>query len=198
VVVSQGAVVRGRLVNHGTPVAGAEIGLIPRDRGGFGGHLKVIGDPYEEIRVGTQADGSFVLADVPTPIGWYVYPKMESVSKPLAGQPVECDTRHTGEILNVGDIQLKHGHHLKGKVVLRDGARIPDGMRVIVSADHAWDSQIVPLQQDGSFECSGLPAGSYDISPAVRGYKPTEELKHLTIDHDIDDLTIMLAPAPRP
>ena len=66
VTVFRGAVVRGRLANHGSPVAGAEIGLIPRNRGGFGGNLQVIGDPYEEIRVGTQEDGSFILADVPT------------------------------------------------------------------------------------------------------------------------------------
>jgi hypothetical protein len=99
VVVSSGAVVRGRLVDHGTPVAGAEIGLIPRDRGGFGGNLKIIGEPYEEVRVGTQADGSFVLADVPTPVSWYVYPKMESLSGAGAAQPVECDTKRIGEIL---------------------------------------------------------------------------------------------------
>ena len=67
VVMSPGAVVRRRLLDHGAPVSGAEIGLIPRNRGGFGGNLKIMGDPYEEIRVGTQADGSFVLADVPTP-----------------------------------------------------------------------------------------------------------------------------------
>jgi hypothetical protein len=57
-------------MDHGTPVSGAEIGLIPRNRGGFSGKLKVLGDPYDEIRVGTQADGSFVLADVPAPVGW--------------------------------------------------------------------------------------------------------------------------------
>ena len=198
VMISQGAVVRGRLVDHGTPVAGAEIGLIPRNRGGFGGNLKVVGDPYEEIRVGTQADGSFVLADVPTPIGWYVYPKMASASKAVAAQPLECDTKHSGEILNVGDIQLKHGHRLRGKLVLRGGASIPDGMRVIISANRAWDSQVVPLHPDGSFECSGLPTGSYDISPAVRGYRPAEELRNVPIDHDIDKLTIVLEPQPRP
>lgn len=196
--VAPGAVVRGRLVYHGTPVAGAEIGLIPRNRAGFGGNLKITGDPYEEIRVGTQADGSFVLADVPRSIGWYVYPKMESVSPSFAGQPIECDTNHKGEIVNVGDIQLEHGHYLKGKVVLRDGASIPDGMRVIISANHISDSQVVSLHQDGSFECSELPTGSYNVSPAVRGYRSTEELNNLTIDHDMDDLKIMLTPVSRP
>ena len=193
VVVSRGAVVRGRLVDRGTPVAGAEIGIIPRDRGGFGGNLKIVGDPYEEIRVGTQADGSFVLPDVPTPIGWYVYPKMESVAaNGLAAQPLECDTKRPGEILNVGDIQLGRGHRLRGKVVLRDGTAIPDGMRVLVIANRAWDSQVVSLHSDGGFECAGLPTGSYDISPAVRGYRPEEEIKNMTIDHDVGNLTIML------
>ncbi len=191
VVVAPGAVVRGRLMDHGAPVAGAEVGLIPRNRGGFGGNLKIMGDPYEEIRVGTQADGTFVLADVPTAIGWYAYPKMESLSK-SRGQPVECDSKNAGEVVDVGDLQLEPGHHLRGKVVLRKGGTIPEGMRVIISAHRAWDSQLVPLRQDGSFECSGLPTGSYDVMPGVRGYRPSEEVKNMTIDHDVDDLRIVL------
>ena len=123
---------------------------------------------------------------------------MESVSNSRAAQPVQCDTKYKGEILNVGDIRLEHGHRLKGKVVLRDGARIPNGMRVIISADRAWDSQVVPLNQDGSFECGGLPTGSYDVNPAVRGYTPVQEPMSLTIDRDIDDLTIVLTRTSRP
>jgi hypothetical protein len=100
--------------------------------------------------------------------------------------------------LNVGDIQLEPGHRVRGKVVLPNGASIPDGMRVIISANRAWDRQVVPLQQDGGFECRGLPTGSYDISPGVRGYQPAQELENVTIDHDIDDLKIVLAPASHP
>ncbi len=192
VVVAPGAVVRGRLMDHGAPVAGAEVGLIPRNRGGFGGNLKIMGDPYEEIRVGTQADGTFVLADVPGAIGWYVYPKMESLSKSRAGQPVECDSKNAGEVVDVGDLQLEPGHYLRGKVVLPKGGMIPEGMRVIISAHRAWDSQLVPIRQDGSFECNGLPTGSYDVMPGVRGYRPAEEVKNMTIDHDVDDLRIVL------
>ena len=51
ITVSDGALIRGRLVNHGNPVAGAEVGLIAQNRGGFGDKLKVIGNPYEEIRI---------------------------------------------------------------------------------------------------------------------------------------------------
>ena len=65
--VSDGALIRGHLVNHGRPVAGAEVGLIAQDRGGFLDKLKVFGHPYEEIRIGTQEDGSFVITNVPAP-----------------------------------------------------------------------------------------------------------------------------------
>jgi hypothetical protein len=70
ITVSDGALIRGRLVNHGQPVAGAEVGLIAQDRGGFLDKLKVFGHPYEEIRIGTQEDGSFVITNVPAPVDW--------------------------------------------------------------------------------------------------------------------------------
>lgn len=198
VILSEGAVVRGRLLNHGTPVANAEISIIARNRGGFGGNLKIIGNPYDEIRVGTQADGSFVLADVPTPVVWYLYAKMESLPEGLATEAVQCATKLGGEVVNVRDLQLEAGHRLKGRIALRDGAPIPDGMRVIISSDSAWDSQVVPLHSDGRFECSGLPTGSYDVVPSVRGYRPSEAIRNLPIDHDVDDLNIVLEPEPRP
>jgi hypothetical protein len=80
VTVSDGAVVRGRLVNHGKPVAGVQLGLFPQHRGGFGANLKIIGDPYEEIRIGTQPDGTFVITNVPAHVDWYVYGKMDSIA----------------------------------------------------------------------------------------------------------------------
>jgi hypothetical protein len=78
--VSDGAVIRGRLMDHGKPLGGVEIGLLPQKRGGFGDKLKIIGDPYEEVRIGTQEDGSFVIPNVPAPVNWYVYGKMESIA----------------------------------------------------------------------------------------------------------------------
>lgn len=78
--VSDGAVIRGRLLDHEKPMAGAEIGLFPRNPGAGGVDIEIIGDPYEEIRIGTQEDGSFVIPNVPAPVNWYVYGKMESIA----------------------------------------------------------------------------------------------------------------------
>jgi acetylornithine deacetylase/succinyl-diaminopimelate desuccinylase-like protein len=65
ITLTDGAVVRGRLVENGKPVGNAEVGLIGRPRGGYGANLQLSGYPYEEIRIGTQRDGRFVITNVP-------------------------------------------------------------------------------------------------------------------------------------
>jgi Carboxypeptidase regulatory-like domain len=91
--VSDGAVIRGRLMDHGKPMAGAEVGLSPRHHGGFRQDLKIYGDPYREIRISTQEDGSFVIPNVPAPVDWYIYGKMESIAALGATPLVECATK---------------------------------------------------------------------------------------------------------
>jgi hypothetical protein len=192
-------VVRGRLVNRGKPVAGAELGLIARERGGFGGNLKIIGNPYDEIRIGTQQDGSFVVTNVPASVDWYVYGKMESIATLGATQPLEFSTGRDNEEVNVGDIEIRPGHRLGGKVTLSDGAAIADGMRITIGSKDAWDSQTVAIGRDGRFEFVGIPAGKYDVFPSVRGYRlqGNDDPIDMTVDRDRDDLAITLAPATR-
>ena len=172
VTVSDGAVVRGRLVNKGKPVAGAELGLIARDRGGYGADLKIIGNPYEEVRIGTQQDGTFVIPNVPTGVEWYVYGKMESIASLGATAPVRFTTVRDGEEVNAGDVEIRTGYRLGGKITLTDGAAIADGMRITIGAKDVWDSQTVVIGRDGRFEFRGIPAGQYEISTSVRGYHP--------------------------
>ncbi len=194
ITVSDGALIRGRLVNHGKPVAGAEVGLIAQNRGGFDNKLKVVGNPYEEIRIGTQEDGSFVIPNVPTPVDWYVYGKMEAITALGATDPVKCTTRRDSEEVNVGDIQIIPGHRMRGRITLSDGAAMTDGMHVTISADRSpQDTQIAAIGHNGDFEFANLPTGKYAIIPAVRGYR-LQSLE-ATIDRDIDDFAIALDPA---
>jgi hypothetical protein len=197
ITVSDGALIRGRLVNHGKPVAGAEVGLIAQDRGGFLDKLKVFGHPYEEIRIGTQEDGSFVITNVPAPVDWYVYGKMEAITALGATDPVKCTTTRDSEEVNVGDIQIIPGHRLRGRITLSDGGAMADGMRVTISADRAWDSQTAVIGHDGHFEFVSLPTGKYEIFTSVLGYR-LQKNRHIieaTIDRDIDDFAIALDPA---
>jgi|SRR5580698_7995368 hypothetical protein len=103
--VTEGATVRGRLVENGKPVGNAEVGLIARERG-MGAELK-IGSPYEEIRIGTQTDGTFVITNAPAPVDWYVSAKMESLAGRGDTVPLECATKTDGEDVDVGDIQVR-------------------------------------------------------------------------------------------
>ncbi len=197
ITIFDGTAIRGRLLNQGKPVAGAEIGLIAQERGGFRDHLKIFGNPYPEIRIGTQRDGSFLIPNVPVPVAWYVYAKMESIASLGATNPVKASTVRDGELLNVDDLEIVHGRQLRGRVTLSDGAGISDGMRVTIGADRVWDSQTVLIGPDGTFVFEGLPTGKYQIFPSVRGYRlhnkqPTIEM---LIDKDIDTFALVLEPA---
>jgi uncharacterized GH25 family protein len=194
IAVSEGAVVRGRLMNHGKPVAGAELGLIPRNTGGFSSKFKISGDPYEEIRIGTQDDGSFVITNVPAPVNWYGYGKMESIGGLGATDHMKCATVRDGEEVDVGDIEIHPGHRLRGKVTLSDGAVIADGMRVTVTSEGGTgDSQTVLIGRDGHFEFVSLPTGDYQIFASVRGYESgANQDASTTVDRDVDGFIIKL------
>jgi Carboxypeptidase regulatory-like domain len=170
ITVGDGAVVRGRLVEDGKPVGNAEVGLIGRPRGGYGPNLLLMGYPYEEVRIGTQPDGRFVITNVPIPADWNVYGKMESLAARGATGVVECSTKHDAEIVDIGDIQIKPAYRLRGKVVLSDGKPIPEGMRVTITSERAWDDQTAVLPPDGHFEFMGLAADDYSVFASVKGY----------------------------
>jgi hypothetical protein len=141
----------------------------------------------------------FVIPNVPAPVNWYVYGKMESIAALGATSPVTCATRSEQQEVNVGDIQIQPGHHVHGKVTLSDGAAIAGGMRITVDATKGFDSQTVIIGQDGSFDFAGLPAGDYEIFASIRGYRLSEGRRTIskTVNADIDDVAIVLDPAPR-
>jgi hypothetical protein len=116
----RGATVKGRLVQDGKPVPDAEIGLVGQKQGGFAEALTVVGDPYPEMRVGTQQDGTFIVSDVPAGVQWFVYPKMESVATKGASEPKACITTRPSETVDVGEISLRTGYRLEGRVVLTE------------------------------------------------------------------------------
>ena len=168
--ITEGATIRGRLVQDGKPVGGAEVGLMGSPRGWHDNKLAPSAYPYEEIRIGTQPDGTFIITNVPAPVDCYIYGKMESLARRGATGVIECATKHDKEMVDVGDIQVKPAYHLRGRVVLSDGKPIPDGMRVNIHSEHTLDGQTAMLPPDGHFEFVGLASGSYSIYASVKGY----------------------------
>jgi hypothetical protein len=183
-------------MQSGKPVGNAEIGLIGQAQGGFGPHLTIVGTPYSELRVGTQEDGSFALTNVPVQTNWYVYAKMESVASRGATEPKVCVTTRSEEIVNVGDIQLRPGYRLEGKVLRSDGESVPEGMRVIISSQRVLDSQTAILDKGGHFTFFSLPEGKYSISPAVRGYSFPDghDEVQTTVERNVNDFVYYAGP----
>jgi|SRR5450631_1986232 hypothetical protein len=196
VTVSDGALVKGRLVDNGKPVGGAEIGLGPSQPWFGEDNLAISGSFYDEIRIGTQEDGSFAITNVPAPEKWNIYGKMESIASRGATDPVAIATAHDNQEVDVGNIEIKRGYRLRGKVVLSDHKAVPDGMRIFITSDRARDVQTVLLAADGSFEFVGLAAGKYFLGPSVKGYKRQKDGAEIEalIDHDVDSFVIGLDP----
>jgi Carboxypeptidase regulatory-like domain len=201
---SEGAVIRGRLVANGKGVGNAEVGVIPKDRGGWGPDFKMSGFPFEEMKIGTQEDGSFAITNVPSAVEWYVYGKMASLLGRGATEPVICSVAKEKQQMDLGNIEVKLGHRLRGQVVLGDKNAIPSGMRITIESKSVWDFQTARLGPDGSFEFADLFAGDYTITPAVKGYSLPDGTLSLpvAIDRDVDNWSVVLArqsngPTPR-
>lgn len=196
ITVSNGALLRGRVVKNGKPVGGIEIGLNPRQPWEGGPGLTITGSVYDEIRIGTREDGSFAIPNVPAPEDWEIYGKMESIAPRGAINPVAVTTNHDDQEVNVGDIQIERGYRLQGKVVLSDRKQIADGMRIFISSDTARDVQSALLSTDGTFGFLGLAAGNYTLWASVKGYKVPKANGglHVSINRDVRSFHVLLRP----
>jgi hypothetical protein len=192
----EGAIVRGRLVADGNPVSDAEVGLIATERGGYGPDLNIIGNPYEEMKVGTQKDGTFAITNVPSPVDWYVYGKMESLAGRGATDLVKCATTGDKKTVDLGDVQVTRGHRLEGRVILSDGKPIPAGMEIVITSKRAWDSQTTSLSSDGRFRFADLSAGAFSITPSVKGYALPDGERDVavSIKRDVQGWSVILKP----
>jgi len=212
ITVRDGALVRGRLVQNGRPVAGAELGLLGNPRGSWGDKFVINGSPYDEIRIGTRPDGTFEIANVPVPGNWMIYTKMVSVAGRGASGIIPWATKRDDEIVDLGDVQLKPAYHFRGKVVLSDGSPVAEGMRVTINSETSNDSQTVTLPPSGDFQFDGLAADKYSVFASVKGYSPpsmppisvkaangrvytyTPPPPPISIEHDIENFVLTLHP----
>lgn len=195
-----GVTVTGRVVKDGRPLANVGMGLVQRSRNviGYLGHFEFA----------TDRDGRFTFANIPPTEHWYLYGLMESL-KGTGSIPVRnLDTAAHGAKLDVGDIEVRPGHRLTGRLVLSDGKAIPPGTRVLVSRDEAWDSQTATAGPDGRFSFTDLPEERVSLSTTVPGYHPSPRNASLDllnpfapmgmIRGDFDGLRFLLDPGKEP
>jgi hypothetical protein len=200
ITLGSGVTVTGRVVKDGRPLADIGMGMVQVNRNveGYLGHFEFA----------TDHDGRFAFANIPPNQDWYLYGLMDSL-KGSGSIPVRtAKTEAHGSTLDVGDLEVRPGYRLTGRLVLADGKPVPPETRVLASREGAWDSQTAAVGPDGRFSFSGLPPEQLHLSTTVRGYHPSTRNASLdllnpfgllgTVSGDIDDLRFLLDAGPEP
>ena len=71
---------------------------------------------------------------------------------------------------------------------------MPPDMHVTISADQAWDSQVVTIDSEGTFEFRGLPAGVFSVDAGLRGYHSPDRVTEVLVNRNIDNLVLSMLP----
>ena len=189
ITLNDGATVTGRLLFRGKAVPNAELVMLTLNRANGAG--------YSPMHIGTDEKGRFAMTNVPVGRTWSLAVNPDSLSEPGVAEPRFLSTGHDGEVVNVGDVVLKPGYTLSGRVVLSDGQPVPADMRLTLATDR-FGGRTVTLPPDGRFEIKGLK-GAYTVLPQVRGYRvPDGVYLETLVERDIAGLTITLVPVPAP
>ncbi len=158
-----GAVVRGRVLKDGKPLAGVRVGVSGKDRSSevFAGH-------HETTAAG---DGTFAFNHLPPNTAWYFYGLMASLKQHGAIPPTLVQSSDHGETTDVGDVAVVPGLRLAGKVQTRHGEPLPKGLKLRVGHDSAWDSQASAVDEAGAFTVDGLSPGKIEVSVSQRNWR---------------------------
>jgi hypothetical protein len=196
----EGITVRGRVVQGGKPLAGVAVGAAQKDRN----METFVGD----FQAATNATGAFEIRNVPVEDVLTLYGQLSSLGKHGAVTAREVRTGKSGSVSDVGDLEVKPGHRLSGRVVLADGKPVPAGTRVMLSREEAWDTAQAVVDKEGRFAFIGLPGEQYSLSVNVKGYHLSP--KNASVDllngfrllgvvrEDSAGLRLLLEPGPEP
>ena len=191
---TEGAAITGRVIWNGKPLANVAVGVVSEDRTpeNFTG----------DFEVGTDADGRFAFVNLPPNVRYHVYGQMNTLAAYGTTGIAVVDAGGDGSTTNVGDLVVGRANIVSGRVVLKDGNAIPPNTRLNVGLEDAWDSVLVDLDKDSSFNVGGIPNDTISLSLAVPGYRFSIKNESLDlqnpfrlvgrIDHDITNLMILM------
>ena len=166
-VLTEGASIVGRVVSAGQPVPNVVIGACGKDR--------TMGNFVGSFSVATGADGRFALTELPPNHMYFVYGGMESLSGRGTLPLKHIRSGADGATLDLGDLTIRPGHRLAGRLKLSDRDSLPQGTRLLVGRDQAWDWITLTLGADGRFDLANLPPGeTLSLSTRVPGYRTSE------------------------
>ena len=150
--VSYGVGVRGRVVKDCRPLSGIAVNMDQRNRDS----ARWVGTSSAT----TNEAGQFLIANVLPEEPMVIVASTETLG-PLGYVPSrQLTTGADGTITDVGDLEVRPGHQIVGRVVLSDAAGVTAHTRLTVAREDVNDPQTVELEADGSFRLQNVPKAS--------------------------------------
>ncbi len=204
----EGVTVTGRIVRAGVPAAGAMVTMALTK-------LASCPEVYSPYHQGvTDKQGRFTFRHAFEDGDYEVYTKVGELRGGGLIEPRALHTTKDGAVVELGDLEIRPGRTLAGRVVNGDGRPLEQRMTIV-----AWieRNRLGSLRSDvdanGSFVCAGLPDGvvmvhlSYEppqsrrlwLSPRCASLDPGESSRLIgLLDRDVLDLIIELSPSETP
>lgn len=160
--VPKGTSVKGQLTLDGKPQAGRRVAVVQTQRS-IPNHF------IKSVLAITDSEGRFTFSALPAGQKYAIFSPRDSSGREDSSIKDFLATKTflvkgDEEIRDLGALELQPAHSIDGRVTMSDGSEIPKNLKLTLNRDPAWDLIEVPIQEDGSFQYSGLPPETYEIS----------------------------------
>jgi hypothetical protein len=230
----EGTSIRGRLVRDGRPVTNAPVDLHPANleslildimgaqqasrfettpdgKGGFSSR-RDYAEPARQMR--TDREGMFAFNNLPETAEFWVYSQLGKLPDDGAFAPRRVRTGADKTERDLGDVEVRPGRRLAGRVVFSDGKPPHGNVGAEVSQPYPASSIWSRLAANGQFDFRGLHDGPVRVAIgfsngseyARPGFRLSARNKWVDpqaplqvagqLDRDITDLTILFDEAP--
>jgi RNA polymerase sigma-70 factor (ECF subfamily) len=204
----RGVVVTGRVLHRGKGAPDIALGPVQVQRG--------MDHFIEVLKAKTDREGRFRFDHVFAGDEFWVYATVASLQDRGAIPSRKLRTGADGTEVNLGDLEVRPGRTLAGRVVFADGKALPRNAVVLISPENAWDLVRARLDERGRFEARGLPEGPVSVCvlfPDHKRYTPpgyrlsgrnkcrsplSPYMVAGQLDRDVTDLTLLFEPGEEP
>jgi hypothetical protein len=163
---TEGAALKGRVLQAGNPVANVEIRL-----DNFGAESGSTAWNYATF---TDGQGRFLFTNLPSNRSFNLYATMESLGDRGACSKQPGQIHEVGSTNDIGDLRLKPAFKLDGRIRLMDGKPVPAHSRLNLvrsSMVGRQDGLSLALGPDGAFAFVGVPAEKVMVYLRIPGYE---------------------------
>jgi hypothetical protein len=175
VILTKGGTLSGRVMFNGTPMPNLLVGVSSIDRSeNYVGSFKAT----------TDGDGRFLFSNLPPNTDFYVYGRMKAVVRLGVISARRVHIRRDNEDTDLGDLEVRPGLRLTGRVVLADGEKIPENSHLALNREKVSDSLSVELGPEGKFDLQGLPSDAFSIYVRIPGYKISDKNQSYNANND--------------